>query len=147
MQAKDIMSTNLVTVEPGATIREVAAALIEHRISGVPVVDKAGRLLGIVSEGDLMRKELTPRLPDAVNILGAIIYYHGVARYREDFKKLMAGTACEIMTKKVVSVSEDAEIEFVGKCMLEHGIKRVPVLRDGRLVGLISRADLIKALL
>lgn len=147
MKAKDIMSTNLVTVEPGATIREIAAALIEHRISGVPVVDKAGKLLGIVSEGDLMRKELTPRLPDAVNILGAIIYYHGVARYREDFKKLMAGTAREIMTKKIISVSEDTEIEAIGKCMLDHEIKRVPVLRDGKLVGLISRADLIKALL
>ena len=147
MKAKDIMSTNLVTVEPGATIREIAAALIEHRISGVPVVDKAGKLLGIVSEGDLMRKELTPRLPDAVNILGAIIYYHGVARYREDFKKLMADTAREIMTKKIISVSEDTEIEAIGKCMLDHEIKRVPVLRDGKLVGLISRADLIKALL
>jgi CBS domain-containing protein len=103
--------------------------------------------VGIVTEGDLLHKETSPRLPNAINILGAIIYYNGVDRYNEDFKKLMAGQATEIMTDKVVVVSENVEIDEVVKLMIKHGIKRIPVVTGDKLVGIISRADIIKTLL
>lgn len=147
MKAKDIMEKEVVTVKQYATIKEIVRVLIDNKISGVPVVDDDGRLLGIVSEGDILHKEANPRLPNFINILGAIIYYNGVERYNEDFKKLMARQASEIMTDKVVVISEDVEIDEVAGLMIKHGIKRIPVVEGGKIVGIISRTDIIKTLL
>ena len=102
MLAKDIMTRDVITVGPKATVREIAEILVEHKISGLPVVDGEGRVLGMVSEGDLMHKEIAPKLPDALSILGAIIYYSGLKEYQEAFRKMAASTAEEIMTAKVI---------------------------------------------
>ena len=147
MKAKDIMVKDVITVSPEATIREIATVLIENKISGVPVVAANGNLVGIVTEGDLLYKENNPRIPDFINILGAIIYYRNVERYNADFKKLMAGTASEIMTAKTIVVSEDTEIDKIVGLMLEHDIKRIPVVNGDQVIGIISRADIIKTLL
>ena len=103
MLAKDIMTRDVITVGPKATVREIAEILVEHKISGLPVVDGEGRVLGLVSEGDLMHKEIAPKLPDALSILGAIIYYSGLKEYQEAFRKMAASTAEEIMTAKVIA--------------------------------------------
>jgi CBS domain-containing protein len=147
MKARDIMADNLITVGPKTTIQEIAKILVENRISGVPVVGTDGKLLGIVSEGDLLHKEVVPRIPDALNILGAIVYYHGLKQYNEDFRKMIAFSAEEIMTKKVIVVDEDVDISEVGKLMIEHHIKRIPVVKAGNLVGMISRTDMIRTLI
>lgn len=146
MQAQDIMVKEVITVHQDATIAEIAKVLYDNDISGVPVVDDEGLLAGIVSEGDLLHKETSPRLPDFVNVLGAIVYYNGVERYNDDFKKLTAAQASAMMTKPVITVSPEAEIDSVVKLMLEHHIKRIPVVKDGKIVGIISRRDIIKLL-
>jgi CBS domain-containing protein len=147
MQAKDIMARDLVTIGPKTTIREIARILLKHKISGLPVVDEDGRVLGMVSEGDLLHKEVMPKMPDALNILGAIIYYNGLSEYKAAFKKMSAFTAEEIMTEKVISVQEDTDVSKVGEIMLEYHIKRVPVLSGTRLMGIISRSDIVRMLL
>lgn len=147
MKAKDIMMTEVITIKQHATIEEIARVLIDNKISGVPVVDEAGHLMGMVTEGDLLHKETNPRLPHAVNILGAIIYYNGVEQYNEDFKKMMASQALNIMTDKVITVTAEQDVEDIVKLMLEHGIKRVPVMEGERIIGIISRADIVKCLL
>ena len=147
MKAREIMKKEVVTVNEHATIREIAQILLDQKISGVPVVDDEENLVGIVTEGDLLHKETNPRIPHFVNILGAIIYYNGVQRYDEDFKKLMAGKACEMMTAKVITVGENADMDEVVKLMIAHGIKRVPVVKDHKILGIVSRADIIRALL
>jgi len=105
MKAKDIMVTEVITIKQHATIEEIARVLIDNKISGVPVVDEAGHLMGMVTEGDLLHKETNPRLPHAVNILGAIIYYNGVEQYNEDFKKMMASQALNIMTDNITIIT------------------------------------------
>ena len=147
MKAKDIMSKEVITVHKNDTIAKIAKVLVEQSISGVPVVDDEGFLVGIVSEGDLLHKETTPRIPDYINLLGAIIYYNGVEQYNADFKKLMAEQANSIMTKKVVSISEETDVDDIAKLMLQHGIKRIPCVRDNKVIGIISRRDLIKSLI
>ena len=146
MQAKDIMNKNVITVHQTATIAEIAKVLVDNDISGVPVVDDNGSLVGIVSEGDLLHKETSPRLPDFINILVAVIYFNGIERFNEDFKKLMAGQASSIMTDKVISVSEKTEVDQIAKLMLKHGIKRIPVVQNDKIVGIISRKDLVRLL-
>ncbi|MGD0154246.1 MAG: CBS domain-containing protein, partial [Thermacetogeniaceae bacterium] len=93
-----------------------------------------------------IHKDANPRTPGFVNILGAIIYVTGIARYREDFKKLAATRTSEIMTTDVIAVGGEAEIEQVAALMVDHGVKRVPVLDNGAIVGIIGRADIVKTL-
>ena len=147
MLAKDVMSRNVITVKADTSIREIAAMLVKEQISGMPVVDQEDNIIGIVSESDLMHKEMSPRIPDAVNILGAIIFYRGLREYQEAFRKMAATTAAEIMTEHVISVQEDEDISQVGQLMMDHHIKRVPVLAGKKLVGIISRSDMVRMLL
>ena len=147
MKAKDIMTTNVITINQNAPIPLIAKILVENSISGAPVVDNENNIVGMVSEGDLLRKETNPRLPSHINILGAFIYYNGVERYHDDLKKLMAEQAESLMTEDVITISPDTEIEEIGKLMLEHGIKRLPVVQDGKMVGLVSRRDMVKLLI
>ncbi|MCE5284463.1 MAG: CBS domain-containing protein [Pelosinus sp.] len=146
MKAKDIMTSNVVTVHKNATIKEIAKALVDNDISGVPVVNDDGVLVGIVSEGDLLHKEAFPKTPEYVNVLGAIVFYNGLQRFNADFKKLLAEQAVNIMTEEVVTIAEEEEIEEIAQLMLEHGIKRLPVVKSGKVVGIVSRADLVRLL-
>lgn len=143
MQAKDIMTTTVVTVRPDATVREIAKLLLERRISAVPVVDPDSRLLGMVSEGDLMRRPETGterHLSWWLSLLAspeerAIVYV-----------KSHGGYASDVMTRGVISVSEEASIEDIAELLEKHRVKRVPVLRNGKLLGIVSRADLLHGL-
>lgn len=146
MLARDIMNKNVISVQEDATIEELARILTENHISGAPVVDREGKVVGIVTDTDLMHKETSPRTPGFVNILGAIIYISGVTRFREDFKKLAATKTSEIMTTDVITVSGDASIEQVSALMVNHDIKRVPVMENGAIVGIIGMADIVKTL-
>ncbi|WP_294149333.1 CBS domain-containing protein [uncultured Selenomonas sp.] len=138
MQVQDIMTKKVLTVRPETTVREVAEILVNHKISGVPVVEDDGRLVGIVSEGDLMSKE----------ILGAVIYYNGLREYKDAFDRMAANTAAALMTKKVVTVKAYDDISDVARIMRDKHIKRVPVLDDeGHLIGIVSRQDIVKMLL
>ncbi|MFZ2100032.1 MAG: CBS domain-containing protein [Oricola sp.] len=143
MQAKDIMTTTVVTVRPDASIAEIAHLLLERRISAVPVVDSAGRLLGIVSEGDLMRRPEsgTGRHPSWWLSLIASPDERAMA-----YVKAHGRHARDAMTRDVISVSEEASLEDVAELLEKHRIKRVPVLRDSKLCGIVSRADLLHGL-
>ncbi len=148
MLAKDIMTKGVLTVEPETPIREVAEILVNHKISGVPVVDKDGKLKGIVSEGDLLCKEAGPALPDGLCILGAVIIYHGFREYQREFRKFSAMNAAEIMTEEVETAREDTEVGEIARIMRDKHIKRVPIVDDaGKLVGIVSRQDIVKMLL
>ena len=146
MLAREIMNKEVITVQEDSSIEEVARILTENNISGAPVVNKNGKIVGMVTEGDLLHQETKPRVPAFLSILGSFIYISGVERYREDFKKLAATITSEIMTTDLITVSGDAEIEDVADLMVEHNIKRVPVVEKDTVIGIISRADIIKTL-
>ncbi|MDD3654898.1 MAG: CBS domain-containing protein [Desulfotomaculaceae bacterium] len=146
MLAKEIMNTKVITLQKNDTIEEVAEILVKNNISGAPVVNKDGEIVGIVTEEDLIHQETSPRTPGFLNILGAFIYINGIERYREDFKKLAATTAQEIMTTGVITVNADTDIKQVATLMVEHDINRVPVVENKTILGIISRADIVKAL-
>ena len=141
------MTKDVISVKPEASIRELAELLLAKRISGVPVVDDTGALRGIVSEGDLMRKEIAPEMPDELCILGAVIYYNGLQEYKDAFRKFSAMTAKEIMTEKVLTVKENDDVSKVAKIMLDKHIKRLPVMDGDKLAGIVSRSDIVKMLL
>jgi len=143
MQAKDIMTTTVATVRPEATIREIAKLLLERRISAVPVVGPDGRVLGIVSEGDLMRRPEagTERHPSWWLSLLASPDERAIG-----YVKAHGGHAHDVMMRDVISVGAKAPLEEIAETLEKHRIKRVPVLRDGKLIGVVSRADLLHGL-
>ncbi len=140
MQAKDVMTANVVTVQPGTGVPEIARLLLKHRISAVPVVDADQRVLGIVSEGDLMRRTETDTEGRHSWWLEAMLSAEDRAR---EYIKTHGRKAGDVMTRNVVTVTEDTPLYEIAGLLEKHHIKRVPVTRDGRLIGIVSRANLL----
>jgi len=144
MRAKDVMSTNVTTIAPDATVREAARKLLERGVSALPVVKPDGALVGIVSEGDLMRRAELGTEPRPRSW-----WLHFVADdalLAEEFVRGHAVRIADVMTHPVITVTEDQPLGGIAELLEEKHIKRVPVLRDAKLVGIVSRADLIRAL-
>jgi CBS domain-containing protein len=144
MQASELMSTNLVVVPPETPITAIAELLAARGISAVPVVDEQGKPLGIVTEGDLIRRLAEkPR----GRLTWFLDLFRGTAPQVQRFTKAHGKTARDVMTTNLIAVQETATTEEVACLMEEHAIRRVPVLKDGKMVGLVSRADLLRAIL
>jgi CBS domain-containing protein len=146
MKAREIMNSAVVAVTPDTPISDVAKTLRDHRISAVPVVNQAGSPLGVVSEGDLIGRdeaEREARLDWWLTLLaeGEALNPEFLASVRSSERR-----ARDVMTAPVVTVGEEVEIDEVARLLTAHRIKRVPVLRDDRIVGIVSRADLVGAL-
>lgn len=143
MRAKDIMTTRVITIAPQATIREIATILLERRISGLPVVD-AGRVVGMVSEGDLLRRH---EIGTDRKRRGSwwMRYLRGEPSAAE-YAKSHAVHAADVMTREVIAISEEEPVATIADLFGKRGIKRVPVLREGELVGIVTRANLVQAL-
>jgi len=138
MLAKDIMTANVVKVKPDDEVGYVAQVLLDHRISAAPVVDQAGHLRGIVSEGDLMRR--------AEGSAGRSWWLDLLTDKTRDFTRMSGTRVRDVMTREVISVDEETSISEIAHILEANGIKRVPVLLDGRLVGVASRADVLRGL-
>ena len=138
MRVKDVMTEKVATVGPDATLKQVAGVLAERSISGMPVVDGDGGVLGVVSEADIIVKAAGQ--PQSAGIFGRLFRPEGV-----DERQLTATTAGEAMTAPAVTVDADLLLSEAARLMVEHRVNRLPVLLDGKLVGIVSRADLVRA--
>ncbi|MFH1454676.1 MAG: CBS domain-containing protein [Armatimonadota bacterium] len=147
MLAKEVMEKNVITVKPDTPVKEIAKLLYEKNISGLPVVDEENNILGIVSETDLITKVSGPHLPPHIQLLGGIIYLARPHEMEDELKKILSYTAEQIMTKELLTVAEEETVEDVASLMVERQVNRVPVLKDGKLTGIITRHDLIKVLI
>ncbi len=140
MRARDVMTAEVVTVSPGTGIMDAARLMLDRRISGAPVVDDGGRLVGIISEGDLMRRaELTTE--------GQPWWLAAAASPEEKaraYTKAYGLTVGDVMTKDVVTIGEEEPLDRIAMLFEARGIKRAPVLRDGKIVGIVSRANLLQ---
>lgn len=143
MKLLEIMNKYPITVTPDTTIREVADFFVKHNVSAIPVVDADNKLLGIISEGDLLYKKVRPHTPHYVNILGASIFYGGMSQYNENFKKLLASTVDGLMTRDVIFDKPDTEVEDLAAVMVEQHLKMVPIVEGERVIGTVSRHDIM----
>ncbi|WP_419758093.1 CBS domain-containing protein [Acidisoma sp.] len=144
MKVQDVMTTDVRTVGPDASIASVIAIMTERRVSGVPVVDEAGQLVGILTEGDLLRRAETgtgtPTRPFLLDLLA------GPGREAVDYVRTHSRRVSDLMTAQVLTVTENDPLTDLVRLMERRRIRRVPVVREGRLVGIVSRFDLIAAL-
>ena len=142
MKAKDIMTRHVITVGAEMPVNEVAKLLLDRNISAVPVVDDAGKVIGIVSEGDLVfRHEIGTDQPKHSWWLRLI---NDNAAMANEYLKTHGKVAGDVMTKDIVSVTEETPVSDIARLMERHHIKRVPVVADEKLVGIVSRANIVR---
>ena len=145
LKAKDIMTKDVITVKPDATTEDLARLLVKHDISGVPVVDDNGRLKGIVTENDLITKNSRLHLPTILRLFDAYIPL-GTGKMEDEIRRMAASRVDEIYSKEVVSVDREASAEYIATLMTEKRIHLLPVLEEGKLVGIIGKKDLIRGM-
>jgi CBS domain-containing protein len=142
--ARDIMTSPVITARPETTIRDLAALMTTHHISGVPIVTAEHELVGIVTEGDLLYKEVIPK-PHEPPAVVRRLPLRSVLEAHEHARKAEGTRAYEIMTSPVLTVTETASVHEIAQVMIKNQINRVVVLRANRVVGIVSRADILKA--
>ena len=147
MKIEEIMTKDVITVSTSDSVEQCAKLLQEHNISGLPVLDESGKVAGIVTEGDLIRRASRIKAPGYLEILGGLIYLGSPKKFVDELQRAMSLEAGQLMTKDVISVKPGEEIEKAATLMVEEGISRLPVLdADGKLVGIVSRRDIMSRL-
>ena len=145
LKAKDIMTKDVITVKPESTVETLARLLMDNKISGVPVVDEEKKIIGIVTENDLISKNARLHIPTIMRLFDAFILL-GSGRMEDEIKKMAATIVDEICTKKVLTIQEDLSLEDIATIMAEKHIHLLPVLRDDVVVGIVGKADMVRAM-
>ncbi len=147
LKAKDIMTIDVISVRRTMTVEDFARLLIEHRISGAPVLDESGSLEGIVTENDLISQNKRLHIPTIIRLFDAYIMLGKPGSIEKDLKKMTGSTVGDICTKNVITITPEASIEEIATIMAERKVHLLPVIAEGKLAGIVGKTDLIKAML
>ena len=147
LKAADIMSKQLITILPDKTVRDLAELLTIHKVSGVPVLDESGELLGVASQSDLVAQNKLPHIPKAITLFDWVIYLEGMGRLKAEMNKMSGTLVKDIMSKEVVTVGPETTLEEVATIMSDKKMHTIPVVEQGRLVGVIGKLDIVGSLL
>ncbi len=145
-KAQDIMTTKVLTVTPETTVSELAHLLTDNTINGVPVIDEDDKLLGVVTENDLIFQKKKVHIPTVINILDSFIYLESPDRMKEEMQKITGSTVADIYSRKVKTVSVDTPVDEIATLMAEKNIHTIPVVEKDKLVGIIGKKDIIKTI-
>ena len=144
----DIMERDPVTASPDDDVESLIRVLRRHELPGIPVVDGDGRCLGIVTEADLILRDEQAdlHLPHHIDLMGGVIYLESMKHFEERLRKAFAAKVSDMMTPDPLTVTPDTPVEEAAKIISERGHNRLPVVEDGRLVGVVTRLDVLEAL-
>lgn len=145
LTAKDIMTKDVVTVTPDTSVEKLAGLLVSNQISGAPVVDANGSLFGMVTENDLISQNKRLHIPTVVSFLDAAIYLESSKKFAEEVKRVTATQVADICSKKVVTITEDATLTDIATIMDEKKVHVLPVVRGGKVVGIVGKRDVVRA--
>lgn len=143
---KDFMTPTPVTIGRTETVESAVKLMEKHQISGLPVVDEQGLLVGILSEGDLLVREAPLQTPLYMTLLGSIIYFESPMQFHQHMKKALGMLVQDIMTAHPATISPAVSLAHAAQLMLEKKVNRLPVVEGNRLVGILTRHDLVSAL-
>ncbi len=147
MQVLDVMTTDVITVSTEDSVEKCAKLLQENNISGLPVVSKEGKLVGMITEGDLIRRASRIEAPGYLEILGGLIYLGSPNKFVNELQRAMALEAGKMMSKNVITVKPGENLEKAATLMVNNNVNRLPVVDDdGALIGIVSRRDIMKHL-
>jgi CBS-domain-containing membrane protein len=145
LQARDILTKEVITATPETTVTEVAALLERHRISGVPVVDAGGRVVGVITQSDLVARARDLELPPAIALFDLRLFLETPSHFKKRLEKMLGVTVDEVMTPSPITVSPETPVKEIAALMDRKKVHTLPVLAGGKLVGVIGKTDLIRA--
>ena len=145
LQARDILTKDVITATPETTVTEVAALLEQHRISGVPVVDAGGRVVGVITQSDLVARARDLELPPAIALFDLRVFLETPSHFKKRLEKMLGVTVDEVMTPSPITVSPETPVKEIAALMDRKKVHTLPVLAGGKLVGVIGKIDLIRA--
>lgn len=145
--AKDIMTPDPVTVTPDTSVTDAAHLMVQKRIGSLPVLDADGKLVGLVTEGDLIMQDAKVHFPTYLHLLGGFVFYPGsTERFEADLRKAVGATVGDVMTADPVTVSPTASVPDVATLLVEREVSRIPVMDNGTLIGIVSKSDIVRAI-
>jgi CBS domain-containing protein len=146
LQARDIMTTEVLTVSPETSISDLSKILENRKIGGLPVVDKGGRLLGVITQSDLVERARDLELPPAINILDFHFYLQIPSHLLQRVEKMLGTTVGDCMTPNPVTVTPDTPVARIAALMAKQKMHTIPVLEGDKIVGVIGKMDLVRAM-
>jgi CBS domain-containing protein len=146
LYARDIMTTEVLTVSPETSIADLSKTLENRKIGGVPVVDQGGRLVGVITQSDLVERARDLELPPAINILDLHIYLQIPSHLIQRVEKMLGTTVGDCMTGNPVTVAPDTPVSQIAALMAKQKMHTIPVLEGGKIVGVIGKMDLVRAM-
>lgn len=144
MNVAEIMTPNPITVQSTTPVEEVARLLLRHQISGAPVLDARGAVIGMVTEDDLIVRNANLHLPTFLNFLDGFFPVRGEHEFEEELRRITATAAGEVMSEHLYAIAAEADVADAATLMHEKGANPLPVISNGRLVGIVARADIIR---
>ncbi len=145
--AREIMTMDIVTVKKETTIRDLAELFTSRRIGSIPVVDDDGALIGIVSESDLIEQDKNFHIPTVISLFDWVIYLESEKKFEKELRKMTAQTVGDIFTKDVETISPDTPVSDIADIMSRKKIHSLPVVEGKKMVGIVSRIDLIRTMI
>jgi len=146
LTVRDIMKAEVVTVGPDTSVRELADVLAEHKISGVPVIDANRNVIGIVTDSDVILQDADLHFPHYISFLDSVIYLESFHNFRERFRKAFGSKVSEIMSDEVITISPEASVHEAATLMADRKVNRLPVTQTRKLVGIVTRSDIVQAI-
>lgn len=141
----DLMTRDPIVVQPETALKEVIKILVDRSIGGLPVVDQSGKVVGVISESDLMWQETGATPPPYIVLLDAVIYLESPARYEQELHKALGQTVADVMTKDAVTIAPDKPIKEAAQLMHNRRVRRLPVVdENNQLVGILTRSDIVR---
>jgi CBS domain-containing protein len=146
LTAREIMTTDVITVTPETSLKELAKKFVETRFSNMPVVDADGELVGVISETDLVEQQKPLHIPTVMALLDGVFYLDSEKSFKEQVDRVTATTVGELCNHKPVTCAPDATVRDIAGLMSKHKIHLIPVVDAGKMVGIVARLDLIRAM-
>lgn len=145
LTAREIMTTDVVCVTPETSLKDLAAQFVASKFSNMPVVDKSGKLLGIISETDLVEQQKPLHIPTVMALFDGVFYLDSEKRFRQEVDRVTAQTVGELCNRSPVTCGPDATLREIAGLMSSHKAHLIPVLENEKMIGVVARLDLIKA--
>ena len=146
LRAKDIMTTEVISVDATLPIKDLAQLLYKNHISGVPVHDESGTVIGVVTESDLIDQNKRVHIPTVISLLDGYIFLERPDKLEQDIKKMAGTTAGDICSRELIAVAPDTPLDEIATLMAEKGVHTLPVMDGDQLVGVIGKRDIIRTI-
>lgn len=145
----DIMTRDPVTVKPETALKDAIKILVNHNISGLPVVDNQDKLVGVVSESDILWQETGVETPLYITLLDSIIYLQNPARHEREVHKALGQTVGEVMSDRPITITAQKSVKTAAQLMHDRRVRRLPVVNEesGKLIGVITRSDIVRSMI